>query len=97
MARMAAVVSELIWALDQLGFLIRMRLILEQRPLITMEPLSYAAKCDRRRMGASTSPARRHLRDGLKDALRVALALAFGSGNGRDPHPSWRGPVPRSV
>ena len=42
---MAAAVSELVWALDQLGFLIRMRLSLEQRPLMTMEPLSYAAKC----------------------------------------------------
>jgi AraC family transcriptional regulator len=30
-------------------------------------------------MAASTSPARRHLRDGLKDPLRVALALPFGS------------------
>jgi AraC-like DNA-binding protein len=38
-------------------------------------------------MAASTSPAWRHLRDGLKDPLRVALALPFGSGNGRDPHP----------
>jgi hypothetical protein len=35
-------------------------------------------------MGASTSPARRHFCDGLKDPLRVTLALPFGSGNGRD-------------
>ena len=33
-------------------------------------------------MAASTNPARRHLRDGLKNPLRVALALPFGSGNG---------------
>jgi hypothetical protein len=34
-------------------------------------------------MGASTSSARGHLRDGLKDPLRAVVALPVGSGNGR--------------
>jgi type IV secretory pathway TraG/TraD family ATPase VirD4 len=42
----------------------------------------------RRRLAASTSSARRHLRDGLKDPLRVALALPVGSRNRGDSHPS---------
>jgi len=46
---------------------------------------------DRWRMGASTNPAWRHLRDGLKNPLRVALEVRIRSRNGRDSHPSWCG------
>jgi len=34
---------------------------------------------------------------GSKTPYELRWRSPFGSGNGRDPHPSWRGPVSRSV
>ena len=39
-----ASISEHVWVLDRLGFLCRLQLVMHERPLVTVEPLSYASK-----------------------------------------------------
>jgi len=71
-------------------------------PLITLPPLNGSAEFEEREIDGGWVPRRiaawRHLRNGLKDPLRVALEVGpLGAEIGCDPHPSWRRTVPRGV